>query len=74
MATIFPAYSPEDVLGMPLAKILFLHSGVQVLEGTVLPEKHLSPEERVLTKTASDSKDELISVLDEIRGIKRDDL
>ncbi len=66
------SYEPKETLGMPLAKILFLHSGIQVIEGTVLPEKHLSPEDSGLAQTAVEKKDELISVLDDIRGVKND--
>jgi len=54
---------------MPLAKIWFLHTGIQVLEGVTLPRKHLSPEVKVLVQTALESKDDLVSVLDEIRGV-----
>jgi hypothetical protein len=53
---------------MPLAKMLFLYSGIQVLEGTVLPEKHLSLEDKKLVQAAEGSKDMFISALDEIRG------
>ena len=56
---------------MPLAKVLFLYAGIQVLEGNALPEKHLSREEAALAQTAVDSKDELVSMLDEIRGSNR---
>ncbi len=70
VAKAFPYYSPEEALQMPLAKILFLHSSIQVMEGSVLPEKHLSQEEELLVQTAEDMKDDLKGVLDEIRGVK----
>jgi hypothetical protein len=64
-------YDPEEALMMPIAKILFLHSGLQVIEGVALPEKHLSPEDKSLAQTAVDRKDELVSVLNDIRGMKQ---
>jgi len=68
VAHYFPSLTPEQWLQKPLAQIFFLYSGIQVLEGNAVPEKHLSPEIKKLVQAAETNKDAFISVLDELRG------
>ncbi len=67
MAARFTAYSPDDTLTMPIAKVLFLYEGMQVLDGLILPEKHLSEEDETHIHTAIDRADELKGMFEKIK-------
>jgi hypothetical protein len=66
IAAVFPSYRVEEVLNMPLAKVIFLHTGIMVLEGKEVVFTDIDEETKEAMQFLDNNKETLGAFFDEV--------